>query len=285
MKVIGYHVTHRLTQDIPLVTSDADRRALARSVLTIARPFQLLAFRWADTHGHSEVIGDRADVSEFARRAEIGIQRRLAPGVPFQPAHLKPIHDLHHLENTFWYVLTQDEHHGIGNDPFHEGSNVPDLLRMRGVGASSCATVAEFLARVQRSDILEAVRLEDPDGAEFVDGDIADAAAAAMGIASLTGHSKRVRMARAAAVHLCREHLTTGEIADRLRVDRKTIQRMSAHEPNRALVQAVQQQLTMRTRHRASLGLVTPPDALPTSTESLVLGPGADSEVRQSPPR
>jgi hypothetical protein len=79
MKVIGYHVTHRLTQDIPLVTSDTDRRALARSVLTIARPFRLLAFRWADTHGHSALIGERDEVSEFARRAEIGIQRKLAP--------------------------------------------------------------------------------------------------------------------------------------------------------------------------------------------------------------
>jgi hypothetical protein len=284
MKVIGYHVTHRLTQDIPLVTSDADRRALARSVLTIARPFQLLAFRWADTHGHSEVIGERDEVSEFARRAEIGMQRKLAPGIPFQPAHLKPIHDLHHLENTFWYIVTQDEHHGIGNDPFHEASNVPDLLRMRGVGASTCATVAEFLARVHRSDILETIALDDPDGADFVDGDIADAAAAAMGLASLTGHSKRVRMARTATVHLCRDHLTTREIAARLCVDRTTVQRMSALEPNRALVRAVQQQLTMRTRHRTSLELAPPPDALSSDTTAVV-SPGVATGVRHSPGR
>ncbi len=255
MKVIGYHVTHRLTQDVPLVSCDAHRRALARSVLTIARPFRLLAFRWADTHGHSEALGEWEDVAELARRLEIGIQRTLGPGVPFQRAHLTPIHDLKHLGNTFLYVVSQNQHHGIGNDPFHEASNVPDLLRMRGLGASTCAHVSEYLSRVRRADILAAVGLEDPDGAGFVDGDIADAAAAAMGIAALTGRSRRVTVARAASVQVCRKHLSTSEIADWLGTDRRTIQRLGGLEPNRALVRAIEQQLTMRTRYRTALEL------------------------------
>jgi hypothetical protein len=278
MRVIGYHVTHRLTQTIPLVSSNADRRALARTVLTSAREFRLLAFRWADTHGHSEVIGERDEVAEFARRAEIGIQRTLEPGVPFQPAHLKPIHDLHHLENTFFYVVTQDEHHGLENDPFHDGSNVPDLLRMRGVGASTCAHVAEFLPRVHRSDILEAIGLEDPDGAEFVDGDIAEAAAAAMGIADLRGRSRRVLIARVAAIQVCREHLSTADIAERLSIDRRTVQRLSLRTPNQGLVRAVAQQLTMRTRHRAALEFAGTDD----SSETGAVAPAVRSDARRN---
>jgi hypothetical protein len=253
MKVIGYHVTHRLMQDIPLVTSNAQRRALARSVLTIARPFELLAFRWTDTHGHSEALGEREEVAELARRLEIGIQKQLSPGVRFQPAHLKPIHDVRHLLNTLFYILTQDEHHGIGNDPFHEGSNAPDLLRMRGVGRQTLALVEEVLPRVRREDVLAAIGLDDPIGAPFVDGDIVDAAAAAMALASLAGRTRQAVMARTAVVHVARPHLTTIEIADRLSVDRRTVERLGALEPNRALVRAVEQQLTVRARHRASL--------------------------------
>ena len=173
--------------------------------------------------------------------------------------------------------MTQDEHHRLGNDPFHDGSNVPDLLRMRGVGASTCGHVAELLPRIHRSDILEAIGLEDPDGAEFVDGDIADAAAAAMAIADLRGRSRRVIVARAAAIELCRAHLSTAEIADRLGIDRRTVQRLSLRAPNQGLVRAIAQQLTMRTRHRAALALAVPDDSLASPGAPLAQDAGRDA--------
>jgi hypothetical protein len=250
MKPIGFHVSMRLEQDINIAPSPALRRRLARSILTTARPFPLYAFRWADSHGHTAVIGDLATAKEMTRRIQIGLQRSLEPGIGFVRAHFKPMYDQWHLASTLVYVLGQDRHHGFQHDPHHDASNLPDLLGMRLRGAFTIEHVREYAPRIKRADILAAVGIEDFDDRDFVDGDIAEAGAAAACLENLVGRSDEVVAARRAVVAACRPHLSIPEIADRLQLSQRTIRRLAAATVPPALVRAVRLQLVLRGRVR-----------------------------------
>jgi hypothetical protein len=250
MKPIGFHVTMRLEQDINIAPSPTLRRKLARSVLTTARPFALYGFRWADSHGHTAVIGELETAKEMTRRIEIGLQRSLEPGIGFVRAHFKPMYDQWHLASTLVYVLGQNRHHGFAHDPHHDASNFPDLLGMRLRGAFTIDHVREHAPRVGRPEILAAVGIEDFDDREFVDGDIAEAGAAAACLEHLVGRSAEVVIAHRAVVAACRPHLSIAAIADRLQRSRRTIRRLAAASAPPSLVRAVRLQLVLRGRVR-----------------------------------
>jgi hypothetical protein len=249
----GHQVVLRLADDKILAPSVSARRRLASVVLSVARPFGLLSFRWSDTHGHLLTTEERAEAAEVARRVEIALQLAFAPGVPFERCRVTPIKDPWHLKSTFVYLLKQDDHHGFQHDLAREASNLPDLLGLRVIGTWTAARVREHLPRLRRGDLLEAVGWRDPDRDGFeLHGDLRDAAAAAVGAASLAGREPLIVGARCAAVHLASETWSDAQIAERLGITPRAVRRLRLTPPRKELVRAVRQQLVLRADLPAS---------------------------------
>jgi len=206
----------------------------------------LVAFRWGDTHGHAAVICDAARAAELARRIESALKQVLGLPVSFAPVELTPIRDIWHLKNVVRYILRQDSHHGIEQDRFHEASNLLDLLGIRITGASTAVVLKAQVPRLRRTDILEMVGMEDPDREPPVDGDLLDAAAAALALPVL-GKDRESHRARVALVHLLSGKLSPGEIANRLQIAPSTLRRLRGSKPSKALMRAIRQQLVLRT--------------------------------------
>jgi hypothetical protein len=244
MEPIGYHITLRLEEDRPIATSPAERRLLARTVLTVARPFRLLAFRWADTHGHFLCIGDRATCAELARRIEIAFQVHFEPGVRFARPRFKPVFNLWHLQEAAFYIWRQDKRHAFGNDPHHDASNVPDLLGARVCGIWTANIVREYLARIGRDELLDAAgwTVLGEGSPEF----LVDACLGAACLPELNGRTAEVVAARRAAVVALPER--TSILAGALGVTKQAIRKLRKAETNPFLVRAIQMQLRIHSR-------------------------------------
>ncbi len=246
MPPLAQHLMLRLRDDRVLVPSVRSRRVLATTVLRLAREVRLLAFRAADTHLHLAVACGRREAGELARRLEIGLQQRLGLEVGFAPAHLEPIQRQRHLRNTFTYVLRQEQRHGLASDPYHEASNLPDLLALRILGTWTAAHVRALLPRVGRADLLGF--FGDPDlEDETVSLDLLpEAAAAAAGLTELSGRSAEVVAARRAAVQAAGLRLTARELAALLGIGERTVKRLRAQPAPEELAEAVELQLRLR---------------------------------------
>lgn len=244
---LGFHVSLRLEGSRNLTPTVAARREFGRCVLTIARPFELLACRWVDTHGHLEIMGSREEAGELTRRVEIGLQQRLRPGGRFQPAHFEPMNSIGHVRSTFFYIVGQLTRHGADVDQFHDASNVPDIIGARRVGVRTAMVVRRHLTRTKRQEILEAAGLVDPEAYDPQPFGLADAAAAAIGRAALVGQSDDVVEARIAAVRFA-TGMPPAWIATELALSVRTVHRLRAAEPDSALLRAIKQQLAMRQR-------------------------------------
>jgi hypothetical protein len=242
---LGFHITLRLEGDRNLAPTTEARRLFARTVLTVARPFVLLACRWTDTHGHLEMLGTRKEAGELARRVQIALQHALRPGAPFLPAHFTPMYTLAHVKSTFRYIMGQREHHELTIDPRHDASNAPDLLGARTTGLWTAVHVRRHDARLKREHILEALAMDDPDLVVDPPADgLADAAAAAVCLPELDNSAVGVA-ARIGAVHVAGDR-TTAEIADLLGLSQRSIRRFRASPADPAVVRAIRQQLAMR---------------------------------------
>ncbi len=243
---LGHHVTFRLVDSRVIAPTTTDQRRMAKAVLLALRPYALLAFRCADTHGHLELLGSAADAREAAHRALIATSKTLALPVRFQPAHLEAIHDQAHLDRAFRHVLRQDEHHGFAHDPWLDASNAPDLLGLRSVGTWTATTVRRALPRIDRAALLDATGLTGLDEQQPDATDLADAAAAAIAAPKLTGRSAPVVAARCAAVHVGRSMRSTADVAALLDISPRAVCKLAARTPDDALVQAVTGQLRLR---------------------------------------
>jgi hypothetical protein len=158
-----------------------------------------------------------------------------------------PVRDQRHLRNTFRYVLRQEERHGIALDPLHEASNLPDLLRLRVIGAESQGWVRALLPRVD--DALLRSMFGDPEldrepTAQEVEGLLAAAAAAAVGLASCDGRTPWAVHARRAAVHA--GELSVGRSARALGIGASTARRLKRETPREDLVAAIRLQMRLR---------------------------------------
>jgi hypothetical protein len=244
---LGYHITLRLEGDRNLTPTTEARRLFARTVLTAARPYVLLAFRWVDTHGHLEMIGTRKEAGELARRVMIALQHALHPGVPFLPAHYTPMYSLAHVKSTFRYIMGQRDHHGLTIDPHHDASNAPDLLGARTTGVRTAVHVHQHQPRLKRADVLDALSMDDPESILDPPLDcLADAAAAAVCLPTLDGSALGVA-ARIGAVHAAKG-ASTQQIAALLGVSTRSIRRYRGKAADPALVRAIRQQLAMRAQ-------------------------------------
>lgn len=246
MAPLGFHVNFRLVDSRVIAPDTARQRRLARSVLTVARPFDLLGFRCADTHGHLELLGDEAAAREATRRVLIGLQRSLDLPVPFARPWFEPIHDQRHLRNTLHYLLRQADHHGFGHDPFHEASSLPDLLGLRPLGVWTAALVRARLPRVTRGMLLEHLGAADLDDRPLAPDGLADAAAAAIAAPDLRGRSRAAHTARVAAVEVGCRLVPADQVAELLSCTGRSIRRLARQEADPALVRAIEGQLRLR---------------------------------------
>ena len=242
---LAHHLMLRLRDDRVVATTLPARRALARAVLKAGRACTLLAFRAADTHLHIEAACDRVDAGQLARRVEIALSRALRLPLPFAPAHLRPILDQQHLQNTFWYILRQEPHHGTEADPHHEASNLGDLLGLRPLGAYTAANVKSLLPRVRAAEIEAELGIDRTAPVERWDL-LAEAAAAAACVPALEGRSAEVVRARTAAIQLARPHLSCRALAAKLGVGYRTVVRMRAAPIDARMLEAVAHQLRLR---------------------------------------
>jgi hypothetical protein len=292
-KPLAWHLILRLVDDRVLATSTAARRGLARIVIRIAGPHGLLAFGAADTHLHVVVLARRDDAGEVARRLELALGNSLHPGVGFERARLRPIRDQRHLQSAFLYVLRQEEQHGIGADPFHEASALPELLALRVGGEALRRRVIEHLPRVRRGALLDALGRPALDQEPVqLDGDLREAGAAAFGLASLDVPGRAAVAARRGVVHAVGGGLSAATLAGRLGVGLRTVERMRSSKPDSFAVAAVRGQLRLRAaRHAAPADSTGPlrtgtlPPQSPGDEPSPLQSGGPRSPRWSSPPR
>jgi len=236
----------RLRDDRVVAPSVNALCTVARIVLRIGQDFRLIAFGTADSHIHIESMCDRPGAGELARRVELAIGRKLGLDVGFSPAHIKPIEDQRHLGNAFDYTLRQQYRHGIANDPYHDGSNLPDLLGMRINGAYTVANVRAYLPRIGREKLLsyfDEIDLNQPCTSWQR---LYEATAAAVGRVELEGKGVNVVAAKRAAVHLASAHLSTLEITNLLRTTDRSVRRLRSQVPISSVLKAIELQLRLR---------------------------------------
>jgi hypothetical protein len=272
---IAHHVTMRLVDDRVVAPTTARRRQAAHVLMGRGRARGLIAFRIADTHLHALVVCPRDEAGAFARATEVGLHFVLGLPVAFEPARIRPVLDQRHLGNSFRYILRQEERHGIAADPLHDGSSLADLLGLRTVGAYMRATVAANLPRIRGEELLTYLGVDlgiDLDavpsafgagslsaappllggvnvGAVPIDPrDLADAAAASLGLTRLSGRSRAHRAAQSAAVHLAkRAGLRQEDVAQSAGISSRTVRRFDVRPVHdEAVLHAVELQLLLR---------------------------------------
>jgi hypothetical protein len=227
---LGYHVMIRLDDDRVLTRNTDARRVAARVFLRHGRRAGLVAFAIADTHAHAVVVCSRAAAGRFAHAVEVALSRQLKLEVCFEPARIKAIRTQRHLYGCFYYVLRQDDHHGIRVDRAREGTSLPDLLGLR-VGASYVReNVRSLLPRVDVSAFWSMVALDEARPL--------DALRATLGLARHEGlppHGLR------ALAHVLEGDTSRG--AALLARSRRAVQRMRASKPDPALLAALRTRL------------------------------------------
>jgi hypothetical protein len=256
MSGLGHHIVCRLRNGGVIAPTIEARRVVARVVLERLRDQPLLAFGMPDTHLHIEMGDGPVPPAELGRRVEISLHHRLDLKVSFETTFVKTIADQWHLYRCFKYTLTQDEHHGLSCDPFHEASNLPDLLDLRFIGRYTKTNVGQLLPRVHRVQLLHYLGVkalapveQDPSLTQNPTR-LVEAAAAAVALPNLRGSSRRTRAARRAIVELVDPWMTKTELARLLVVDRKTVYRLRKLAVDSALCTAIRLQLALRRGYR-----------------------------------
>lgn len=180
---VGRQIILRCNDNRVLAPDPGLQRAMAASVLRVARPWPLLGFSGPDTHLHLQ-SGDPDPESavELGRRVAIGLSQVLGVGDAFEtPRHVE-VRDQRHQANLFEYVLGQARHHGTAADPCFETTSLPDLLGLRVLGGWLRPHVRRLLPRVDRAQLIDLLGC-DPWTAQVEPDldELGDATAAAVG--------------------------------------------------------------------------------------------------------
>jgi hypothetical protein len=254
---LAHHVILRRASNAVLAPTTAARRALARAVLSAGRDAELFAFFAPDGHLHAAVGADRAAAGRFAQRALLALRAALPGGGDFAPAYVKPVEDQAHLRRLVPYILDQAAHHGVSAPVGLEASNLPDLLGLRVTGAYTIPNLRARLPRLDGAELRRWLGVADL-APRLVPEGLADAAAAAVGRAELTGREPEVLDAKGAGVRAARGVLTPTEAGARLGLPRATAWRLAERTVPDTLVRAVLLQCDARARLGAALSPALP---------------------------
>lgn len=239
--MLGYQVVFRAADDRILAPTVASRRMFAVVIARIGRPHGLFGFGLADTHGHGALACDEAALNRFVHDARLSLGHHL--GLRMLAPAVHPIRGTWHAESVLAYVHRQDEHHGVHRDPLREGTSLHDLCGLRPSGLWLADRVRALLPRVHRADLLSQWGL--PALVEAVDLDqLADAGAAAIGVAALAGRTDAVVDARRACVHAT--DAASGRVAAALGVTARAVRHLRTQARDPAFVRAVRLQMGLR---------------------------------------
>jgi hypothetical protein len=244
---LGHHIRLRPFDNRDIAPEPWQRRQAIQCVLLIGAAFGLLAAGLADSHLHLLTLCDRWAAGQLARRVGMALRRTLRLPVPMLSYPPRPIADPAHRRRCLRYDLVQDERHRVHRDPFFEGTNVPDLLGARLVGAYTIDNVRRAVPRLKSPELRSWVNLEplgpwQGDPPEALDH-LREATLRAGCLPGLQGPADDRRAARCAALAVAGDALTRTECAERLEVSRPTVYRDARQAPDPALEYAIRLQL------------------------------------------
>lgn len=124
---IAFHTMHALVDRRVIFPSSDQRVGGYRRALAVGARFGLGWFHLGSDHIHAVVFCAKEEVAWWAHDVECAWTLGAGLPVGFGRYHAKPVVDQGHLETLLGYVLRQESHHGVALDPFHLGSNGPDL--------------------------------------------------------------------------------------------------------------------------------------------------------------
>ncbi len=252
MSPLAYHLILRLLDNRVIITTPSKRAILIQTINKLSLQRKLLAWRMADTHLHLLIVNNRREAGEFARVVEMALKRRLDLDIGFSPAYIKQIHGQQHFIKTFFYILGQGQHHKILNDPFHEASNVLDIIGLRTINSHAATLVNQYLPRVNKEAVLNLLNIN-------LDKTIKDFSVLRAATASVVGvdkFHKRVDSeidVRAAAIKIVGNKLPVSTLAKQLDVSQRTIYRLKKRQANPMIIEALKSQLKMRQEFDQSL--------------------------------
>lgn len=265
LRPIGYHLICGLADSRVIAPTVEQRRVVARTIAeqSEAVGVPLLAFNVPDTHLHLEIAAALQKCNEVARLIEITVGARLKLGVGFKRVSSEPILRQGHLQSTFEYILRQQARHKLAWDPYHEASNLHDLVGLRLVASHTARFVRELLPRVDRRLLLEFLGVDELKEASWPVAQVVPAACAAIGRADLSGRDEQVRAAWRAVLEVLRDRMPWASIARLLGVSRQTLYNMSRIDPQPRLVRALHLQIGLRQalRERPSGAFLEPSPA------------------------
>jgi hypothetical protein len=247
MNPIGYHVMCRLKDRRVIAPSPEKRRLLSVTVLEKTHDYQLLTFNAPDTHLHMEMVEPRSICGEIVRQTEITVKARLRIPIGFDEPEFKPILSQAHLYQAFHYILDQEPRHGLARDPYHEASNLSDLLRLRVLGAFTARHVRELLPRIKREDLLVHLGVTETEW-QPASGPVELLVPSTMAAAGLVGFKRdeESRRARRAALEVAGPAVPRKLLAAVLGIERTTLRRLAQREMDSRLVQAIRLQIGLR---------------------------------------
>jgi hypothetical protein len=243
---IGHHVMCRIVDSRVIAPTTEERRQVSRVVLDKCQRHRLLCFNVPDTHLHMVIAEEESICNELARRIEIAITLQMKLKVGFNRAHPKPILDQQHLFQAFDYVLRQQPHHKLEWDPFHEASNLSDLLGLRVIGQYTATNVRHLLPRIQRSDLLARLGVDDLIEADGPVELLVPATLAATGRAHLRGRDRETRTIWRTMLAVVGSSCTLSRLARLLGVHRSTLTRVKELSVDLRLFRAIRLQLGLR---------------------------------------
>ena len=246
MEPIGYHVMCRFKDRRVIAPTPEARRLVSRIILEKAVGHRLLALNGADNHLHQALVEPRSVCGRLVHRIETSVKAQLKIPVGWDEPLFKPIWNQGHLYHAFGYILDQEPRHELARDPYHEATNLSDLLGLRVLGAYTANYVREYLPRISRVDLLRHLGVEELVEATGPPSLVVRATLAASGLQDLTSRDAEGRAARCAAMEVVGGQVSRTRLAAMLEVDRRTLLRMNGTEADRKLVRAVKLQLGLR---------------------------------------
>jgi hypothetical protein len=243
---IATHIMIALVDQRVIATTTSARRTYAQVVTRVGEKYGLLSHGMSDNHAHFVTACDRRRAGTCAQAIEHALHQKLGLSVSFSKAHFKDVRDQPHLRSLIPYVHRQAQHHGVDVDPFFDASSLPDLVGAREMGGGYLRQrLAALAPRVRLLDLVPAsMRRSQLPTAPTIE-QVAQAAAAAIGVPTLDrgGHSHRA--ARTAALAVA-QPVSRERASDALRCSVRTVKRLARETPDAALVSAVSMQLRWR---------------------------------------
>lgn len=246
MSPIGHHIRARILDDRVIATTPALQRLVTRIVLEQGRRDSLLCTSLAGNHLHLNALCSDTRSSRLIQRVTSSVKQRLGLPMGFTHYPHEPIRDNRHLWYSVRYHFTQQRHHRLPPEQTIDGTNLPDLLGMRHIGAYTRQNLQEWLPQLRTAQLVKWLGVDELRMADGSPSDVVEATLAAAALDSLGGSSPRTIAARRVVVQILKPRLTTTELISLLAVRPRTLTWLKSGPVDQALLSATRLQLGAR---------------------------------------